>query len=76
MLSSAVKDRWLLHSADLLEKHSASIIQANQSDLQLAPQYGLTDAAIDRLKLNDKRIKDIADALAKSPRFLIQSAKF
>lgn len=63
LLSSEVKDRWLLRSAELLNESLDLIVNANKIDLEKAPQYGLTDAAIDRLRLNEKRIQEIADAL-------------
>lgn len=60
---SAVKIAWLLRSAELLRDSSAKIGEANQLDLDAAPGYGLTDAAIDRLRLTPDRIESIAAAL-------------
>ena len=39
------------------------IIKANAEDLAAAPGYGLSDAAIDRLRLDAKRIEGIAAGL-------------
>lgn len=62
-LDTEVKNRWLAQSADGLIAASAKIIDANKQDLAAAPQYGLDDAQIDRLRLDDDRIASIATAL-------------
>ena len=62
-LDTAVKNRWLLESADALIDSAADIIAANATDLDAAPGYGLTDAAIDRLRLDESRIAAIAGGL-------------
>jgi glutamate-5-semialdehyde dehydrogenase len=59
----AVKDKWLRRSAQLLRENEDRIAEANERDLAAAPGYGLTDAAIDRLRLNRKRIEEIAIGL-------------
>src|SRR6476619_713020 len=58
-----VKDKWLRRSAQLLRENEDRIAEANERDLAAAPGYGLTDAAIDRLRLNRKRIDEIAAGL-------------
>src|SRR6476659_8031438 len=63
IVSRAVKDKWLRRSAQLLRDNEDRIVEANAQDLAAAPGYGLSDAAIDRLKLNSKRIEEIAAAL-------------
>jgi glutamate-5-semialdehyde dehydrogenase len=63
LLGTEVKNRWLLKSAELLVARSANILEANRRDLANAPGYGLEPAAIDRLRLTDARIADIASAL-------------
>ena len=55
-----LKDQWLRRSAELLRENEDRITEANERDLAAAPGYGLTDAAIDRLRLNAKRIDEIA----------------
>ena len=55
-----LKDQWLRRSAGLLRENEDRITEANERDLAAAPGYGLTDAAIDRLRLNAKRIDEIA----------------
>ncbi len=63
VLSTATKDAWLLASAAAIENSVAEIKAANELDLQAAPEYGLDEAAIDRLRLDDVRIEKIATAL-------------
>lgn len=58
--SSADKNACLLLAADRIEGESDRIIAANQIDLANAPGFGLTDAAIDRLRLDRQRISAIA----------------
>src|SRR5688572_23826631 len=58
-----VKNEWLRRSAELLRERGNQIEQANALDLAAAPGYGLTDAAIDRLRLTPKRIEEIAVGL-------------
>lgn len=53
-----------LHAiADELEKASPSLQQANAKDLEAGRQAGLAPAMLDRLKLDDKRIKAMADSV-------------
>ena len=62
-VSRKTKDEWLRRSAQLLRENEERIVEANERDLAAAPGYGLTDAAIDRLRLNRKRIDGIAGGL-------------
>ena len=62
-LTADVKNRWLRSSAAALRQHAAEIIDANALDCEAADGYGLTPAAIDRLRLNEKRVEEIASAL-------------
>ncbi|ADB18432.1 gamma-glutamyl phosphate reductase [Pirellula staleyi DSM 6068] len=62
-VSGAVRNHWLRESAAALRASIEPILAANQLDLAAAPSYGLTDAAIDRLKLTPARIEDIAIGL-------------
>ena len=62
-LTSEVKNRWLTAAAQMLREHAAEIIAANALDCDAADGYGLTPAAIDRLRLNKDRIDDMASAL-------------
>jgi glutamate-5-semialdehyde dehydrogenase len=58
-----IKNKWLRRSAQLLRENERRISEANARDLEAAPGYGLTDAAVDRLRLNRKRIEEIAVAM-------------
>lgn len=62
-LDSAIKNRWLNESAAAVIAATDGIVAANQADLAAAADYGLTDAAIDRLRLDRDRIKAIAQGL-------------
>ncbi|TWT47323.1 glutamate-5-semialdehyde dehydrogenase [Botrimarina hoheduenensis] len=62
-VSGAVKIAWLRRTAELLRTSGAELAEANEKDLAAAPDYGLSDAQIDRLRLNDERIEAIAAAL-------------
>ena len=52
-----------MQAAQSLRQHAAQIIEANALDCDAADGYGLTPAAIDRLRLNEKRIDEMASAL-------------
>lgn len=62
-IGTAVKDRMLLAMAAALEEQGPYLIDENASDLSAGREKGLSDAMLDRLMLNEKRIKGIADAL-------------
>ncbi|MFA5147534.1 MAG: glutamate-5-semialdehyde dehydrogenase [Candidatus Omnitrophota bacterium] len=62
-LSSAVKDKALTAMADSLEKNRAAICAANKKDVKAARSRKLSAAFIDRLTLDDKRIKSMAAGL-------------
>ena len=58
-----LKNDWLCRSAELIRTRAAEIQQANSRDIELAPQFGLTEAAVDRLRLTERRLQGIAEAL-------------
>jgi glutamate-5-semialdehyde dehydrogenase len=62
-LSGAIKNRWLMESAQRIELAAQEILTSNQADLRNAVDYGLTDAEIDRLRLSEDRIGQIAIGL-------------
>jgi glutamate-5-semialdehyde dehydrogenase len=62
-LKGEIKRKVLNEMADELEKHSDSIIEANKKDLEYAKSANLSNALIDRLLLNENRIKAMADSL-------------
>ncbi len=63
-LPTITKNQWLISSAQEIENSVEQILEANAQDIAAAPGYGLDAAAIDRLKLDAKRIGAIARALA------------
>jgi len=62
-LKGGIKDKILLQMADKLEKKASEIIEENRKDLIYAEKSNLSSALMDRLLLNEKRIKDMANAL-------------
>ena len=62
-VGGAQKNQWLRHSAELLRSNGDRLTEANAKDLAAAPDYGLTDAAIDRLRLTAARIESMAVGL-------------
>ncbi|WP_276898801.1 glutamate-5-semialdehyde dehydrogenase [Frischella perrara] len=58
--TSKQKDFALNTIADLLIQNGDQILIANQKDVQLAKESGLSDAIIDRLLLTEERLKTIA----------------
>jgi glutamate-5-semialdehyde dehydrogenase len=63
VLSSALKNRWLIDSARRIEESQETILQANAKDLHKASEESLTEASIDRLRLDPKRLASIAQGL-------------
>ena len=62
-VTGAQKIDWLKLSARLLTERSDRIAEANAIDLAAAPDFGLTEAQVDRLRLTPERIESIAQAL-------------
>tara|TARA_B100001063_G_scaffold129348_1_gene120904 strand:- start:249 stop:1511 length:1263 start_codon:yes stop_codon:yes gene_type:complete len=64
---SSSKDRNLaiINTSLIIKQKQEEILQANKIDLENAKQKKLTNAFIDRLILNEKRINDIIDGLKK-----------
>src|SRR5262245_49127172 len=59
-LDSATKNKLLVAMADSIERNAGKIKTANAKDLEAGAKAGLSPAMLDRLKLDDKRIADIA----------------
>ncbi|MBO4889343.1 MAG: glutamate-5-semialdehyde dehydrogenase, partial [Lachnospiraceae bacterium] len=59
-LSTAKKNEGLLAVADALEANSALLIKENARDLEYAKERGTSEAMLDRLRLDEKRIGDMA----------------
>ncbi len=57
------KNRWLLRSAQCLRQTTDALLAENQKDIAAADQYGLSDAAVDRLRLTPDRIEQLAIGL-------------
>lgn len=62
-LKQSEKNRALLMTADALIGHADEIISANALDLEAAAANGMTEALLDRLKLDKDRIMDIAEGV-------------
>ncbi|MCX7831982.1 MAG: glutamate-5-semialdehyde dehydrogenase [Actinobacteria bacterium] len=62
-ISEKEKNRALLAMADALEKHSKRIIEENSKDLENGRSQGISKALMDRLLLNEARIKEMAQGL-------------
>lgn len=62
-LGGGAKNAFLRASAARLREGIDTISAANEKDLAAAPGFGLTDSAIDRLRLTPARIEAIAGAL-------------
>lgn len=62
-LSTNVKNAALLGMADALEKSEGKIFEANAADIAAGEKSGLTGAILDRLRLDAKRVRDMADGL-------------
>jgi len=63
-LSTDVKNDALLAMADSLLKNTYNILEANESDIREAHKNGLSQALMDRLKLTQARVVDMANGLA------------
>jgi len=62
-LSTTVKNELLQQMASALEQNRSSLISENEKDLAAAHDRGLSPAMIDRLVLDEDRIKGMADGL-------------
>lgn len=62
-LVTVQKNECLLQMAQDLEEHTAAILTANQKDLDQAKENGIPDPMIDRLRLTDHRIKEMAEGI-------------
>ncbi len=63
LLTRAEKDHLLELMADALEANSGAILEANARDVEMARERGGTRAPIDRLLLDEKRIRGMAEGL-------------
>jgi glutamate-5-semialdehyde dehydrogenase len=63
LVTAAVKNRALLEMADALERRSAEILVENAKDVTEGRKKGLSPALIDRLLLDEQRLRGIARSL-------------
>lgn len=59
-MPTEIKNNALKIISDNLEKHSTEIIEANKIDIKNSREKGISETMIDRLMLNEERIKGIA----------------
>lgn len=62
-LATTAKDKALLAMADALIRNTNEIIEANKIDLENARAKGTPEPMVDRLALNEERIKGMANGL-------------
>ena len=62
---SSVREDALCLTADLLEEEWPSLVEANRADLERAERAGMTEAARDRLRLTEQRVRGMAGGLHK-----------
>ena len=63
LASEKDKNNLLIKLAELLVENTDKIIEANRADLDAAEENGVPKAMLDRLMINESRIKGIADSL-------------
>jgi glutamate-5-semialdehyde dehydrogenase len=61
--STAQKNEALLAIADQIEREADSILEANRADLLAGAEKGLGAATLDRLRLDEKRVRVIATSV-------------
>ncbi|MCH9653990.1 MAG: glutamate-5-semialdehyde dehydrogenase [Planctomycetes bacterium] len=57
------KNDWLRRMVELIQSRTPELLAANEQDIRRAPDYGLTEASIDRLRLTEARLQGIVTAL-------------
>lgn len=62
-LSSEAKSKVLIAMAEALVASKKEILFQNEIDVDAAKEAGLSEALVDRLTLNDKRVEDMAKSL-------------
>ena len=61
--SSEQRDLALLYVAELIRSGTEQILDANRSDMKVAEDRGLPKAQLDRLRLTDSRVAQMADGV-------------
>jgi glutamate-5-semialdehyde dehydrogenase len=62
-ISTASKDRALLAMAQALREKEGQILEANRADMEAGRAKGLSEALLDRLLLNGRRLGEMAEGL-------------
>ena len=62
---SSMRDDALRLAADLLDEEWAALVEANRADLERAEAAGMVEAARDRLRLTEERVRAMAGGLRK-----------
>jgi glutamate-5-semialdehyde dehydrogenase len=62
-IGGGAKSEWLRRSAARLRASRKELADANEEDIAAAPEFGLSDAEVDRLRLTGDRIEAIARGL-------------
>jgi glutamate-5-semialdehyde dehydrogenase len=65
-VSRQAKDAALHAVADALVSRAAEVLEANRADVDRAASAGATEAYLDRLRLDEKRIRAVADDVRKT----------
>lgn len=65
VLPAAIKENVIRAVADGLVKETARILSANEQDIKAAKENSMSEALLDRLMLNEERVKAMADGLCK-----------
>ncbi len=63
LATRAAKDAALHAMADALEAGTAGILEANAADVDAARSAGIPEAVVDRLRLDEDRVRGMADGL-------------
>ena len=63
LIPTDLRNHWLRESASQLQQQADRLLAANAEDIAAAPSYGLSEAQIDRLRLDAERIDGIAEGL-------------
>ena len=62
-LDASKKNCGLLSAANAIDKHRLDILKANEIDVKMSREKGVSESLVDRLSLNDKRIDGIIDSI-------------
>lgn len=62
-LPAEKKNQALLKAADFLVQRSSAVLEANALDVKAGEEKGMHPGMVDRLRLSDERIKDMAEGL-------------